>query len=258
NSTCNESITTLWGKLCQGRRFTRFVIGSGCGTTREITNHVVSSHPNSIPNTPCSIVSEEVQEFQTKSVVLLASSQESSIPQGKAQEINGGWSVWSEWSTCSNEILIQERTRTCTNPPPSATHLDCVGDAEESTSCQAQSSAPSYHNTDQGYSGNSISEQSATDARRCHIVCQNSNQGCIAWTWKANGMCFHYTDPGQLVSELGSTSGLGVSGCLQKDEQLLGDNLNFVRDIDLAEECQDICLGDNNCFFFTHDTRSRI
>jgi prepilin-type N-terminal cleavage/methylation domain-containing protein len=47
--------------------------------------------------------------------------------------INGGWSSWSSWGTCSGGT--QNRTRTCTNPAPANGGADCVGSNTEAQSC---------------------------------------------------------------------------------------------------------------------------
>ncbi|KAL4231142.1 Thrombospondin type 1 repeat-containing protein [Mactra antiquata] len=58
-----------------------------------------------------------------------------------APEVNGNWTVWQEWSECSEECgdrtVVGERTRIreCTNPPPSANGLRCVGDGTETEDC---------------------------------------------------------------------------------------------------------------------------
>lgn len=55
--------------------------------------------------------------------------------------INGGFSAWTEWSTCSQTcpgdkagyfLGVQTRSRSCTNPAPSATGSPCVGDSLQS------------------------------------------------------------------------------------------------------------------------------
>ncbi|MFZ2048726.1 MAG: hypothetical protein WAV25_00250 [Minisyncoccia bacterium] len=53
--------------------------------------------------------------------------------------VNGGWSAWSAWGTCSvsacGQTGTQTQTRTCTNPVPSGGGADCVGSATQSQSC---------------------------------------------------------------------------------------------------------------------------
>ena len=68
--------------------------------------------------------------------------------------VNGGWSDFGEWSECSVTCGggIKERTRTCTNPPPSNGGACCVGDNVEAKSCYTSSGnnlgARLSHNTD--------------------------------------------------------------------------------------------------------------
>ena len=53
-------------------------------------------------------------------------------------DVDGGWSTWSNWSRCddgsvnctSNSSLIL-RSRVCDNPPQSGAGVDCEGPATE-------------------------------------------------------------------------------------------------------------------------------
>jgi hypothetical protein len=51
--------------------------------------------------------------------------------------VDGGWTTWSSWGTCSLTCGggTQTRTRTCTNPAPANGGADCVGSATEAQSC---------------------------------------------------------------------------------------------------------------------------
>ncbi|XP_047678784.1 complement component C7 [Tachysurus fulvidraco] len=48
---------------------------------------------------------------------------------------DGGWSCWSEWSSCSN--ARRSRTRSCTRPPPQ-NGKECVGNTAETRSCDEE------------------------------------------------------------------------------------------------------------------------
>ncbi|XP_053375480.1 coadhesin-like [Mercenaria mercenaria] len=52
---------------------------------------------------------------------------------------DGGWSSWSDWSTCSATCLggLSKRTRLCNNPSPSTFGHDCIGNNEGSKICNA-------------------------------------------------------------------------------------------------------------------------
>ncbi|EDO40760.1 predicted protein [Nematostella vectensis] len=55
----------------------------------------------------------------------------------KPCEVNGGWSDYSSWSSCTKTCGggTQTRTRTCTNPKPAHGGKECVGDAKETRHC---------------------------------------------------------------------------------------------------------------------------
>ena len=51
--------------------------------------------------------------------------------------MNGGWSVYGPWSTCSVSCGTgqRNRTRVCDDPVPNHGGADCVGEATEIGSC---------------------------------------------------------------------------------------------------------------------------
>lgn len=51
--------------------------------------------------------------------------------------VDGGWSAWSEWGTCTVTCGngTEERTRTCDNPAPEYEGAECVGDEAETQVC---------------------------------------------------------------------------------------------------------------------------
>ena len=55
--------------------------------------------------------------------------------------VNGGWSAWSSYSSCSKECGggTKTRSRSCTNPAPSNGGAYCPGDATQTSSCNTQS-----------------------------------------------------------------------------------------------------------------------
>lgn len=72
--------------------------------------------------------------------------------------VNGGWSDWSGWNTCTSDssnvcgIGTQTRTRTCNNPTPSCGGAACIGSASDSQSCYPSgNSCSSYRTCLNGY-----------------------------------------------------------------------------------------------------------
>ena len=51
--------------------------------------------------------------------------------------VNGQWSEWGKYSTCSKSCGTgsETKTRTCTNPAPSAEGNPCLGSSSESRNC---------------------------------------------------------------------------------------------------------------------------
>lgn len=51
--------------------------------------------------------------------------------------VDGGFSDWTVWDTCSVTCSVgtQSRTRDCTNPAPAYGGADCTGDMVESQNC---------------------------------------------------------------------------------------------------------------------------
>ncbi|XP_059080288.1 uncharacterized protein LOC131878354 isoform X2 [Tigriopus californicus] len=54
--------------------------------------------------------------------------------------VNGEWSVWTDWGSCSVNCGsgVQNRSRECNNPAPQSGGTECQGDAEESQACELE------------------------------------------------------------------------------------------------------------------------
>ena len=55
--------------------------------------------------------------------------------------VNGGFGLWSAWTTCSKTCGTgaQSRSRTCTNPVPNDGGQNCTGDYTQAKSCKLTS-----------------------------------------------------------------------------------------------------------------------
>ncbi|XP_078378120.1 properdin-like [Oculina patagonica] len=94
--------------------------------------------------------------------------------------VDGGWSDWSAWGSCTVTCGggTQTRTRTCTNPPPSNGGLPCSGPATESQQCGTAS---------------------------CPFDCQGKANGnykdpnnCYGYISCSNGLAYHMPCPANL------------------------------------------------------------
>ena len=55
--------------------------------------------------------------------------------------VDGGFDLWSAWTTCSETCGTgtQSRSRTCTNPVPANLGQNCTGDFDQAKSCKLTS-----------------------------------------------------------------------------------------------------------------------
>ncbi|XP_019643716.1 PREDICTED: coadhesin-like [Branchiostoma belcheri] len=62
--------------------------------------------------------------------------------------VNGGWTIWGAWSSCSVTCGVgtETRDRTCTNPAPENGGAECDGAAQETRSCDTGLSCPGNSN----------------------------------------------------------------------------------------------------------------
>ena len=124
----------------------------------------------------------------------------------QACPVNGGWSDWSAWSSCSASCGggTQTRTRTCTNPSPSGGGATCSGPATETQSCNTQAC---QYNTNGPFASCGASCPSKSPAQVCDEVgwyrydqdsgslslaepCASTQQcTCLTNTWQSGSTC---------------------------------------------------------------------
>ena len=60
--------------------------------------------------------------------------------------VDGNWSDWNDWSECPVTCGggVQNRSRTCTNPPPAFGGNSCPGESDETRPCN-EKPCPGIH-----------------------------------------------------------------------------------------------------------------
>ena len=137
--------------------------------------------------------------------------------QGEAEEVrscnthpcpvDGGWTEFGAWSTCSATCGggSQSRQRTCTNPAPQNGGLDCQGEAEEVRSCNTQSCPPSMPVWPDDFVWTRSGLQHGYN---CLPIVENAEPE--GHTWTDNYFCSKLTksDPGMKWSMAGPIEGM--------------------------------------------------
>ena len=61
-------------------------------------------------------------------------------------DVNGGWSPWSQWTDCDTlcDGGLQTRERHCNNPSPSGRGQPCMGHSRETRTCNTHSCQGEY------------------------------------------------------------------------------------------------------------------
>ncbi|XP_053145733.1 complement component C7 [Hemicordylus capensis] len=63
-----------------------------------------------------------------------AACEQGNLLQDQPGVIDGGWSCWSSWSSCTGGR--KSRSRSCNNPPPNGGGRSCIGETVESRPCE--------------------------------------------------------------------------------------------------------------------------
>ncbi|XP_046546417.1 SCO-spondin-like, partial [Haliotis rubra] len=129
-ATCTDSLQEVQPKNCSfspcpvNGGFTQWTQWTtpSCGITCGSSNSVVRSRTRSCTNPA---PANGGQQCIGNTLETLSSQCTLSVP----CPVNGGLSLWTEWTNppCNSSCVIRTRTRSCSNPPPSNGGLNCVG-----------------------------------------------------------------------------------------------------------------------------------
>ncbi|XP_060592575.1 uncharacterized protein LOC132747263 isoform X3 [Ruditapes philippinarum] len=94
--------------------------------------------------------------------------------------VDGNWSDWGQWTTCSKLCGggTRSQTRTCTNPSPANGGLPCPGDSSQAEDCNTNACAGTGQTTSSqaGFSSETPVTQASVDKKRKE---DDSNMGAI-------------------------------------------------------------------------------
>ncbi|XP_074609303.1 uncharacterized protein LOC141863598 isoform X1 [Acropora palmata] len=92
-----------------------------CGNGSQTRRRTCTNPPPSAGGAACSGISSQSQSCNTR----------------QCPGIDGGWSQWGSWGSCTESCGTgrQTRMRSCSNPPPSGGGSDCQGISTESRPC---------------------------------------------------------------------------------------------------------------------------
>lgn len=116
---CFLKICPVDGKFSEWTKFSD--CDKPCGGGKQVRTRQCNNPPAVFGGKPCEGASREEQECNTH----------------VCPPIHGGFSAWSEYSSCSVTCGkgTWTRTRSCTNPAPSNGGKQCEGPASETTEC---------------------------------------------------------------------------------------------------------------------------
>lgn len=114
--------------------------------------------------------------------------------------VNGEWGAWDSWSACGAQCGkgLRWRLRRCDTPPPSASHLVCLGTPLQSRECEGDQCAIDEQYLELSASGTwsewgewtKCSEKCGAGVRRRKRTCIEKNKlNSLTWTTHCHGPC---------------------------------------------------------------------
>lgn len=94
--------------------------------------------------------------------------------------------------------------------------------------------------------------------KECHRSCQQEQSYCNMWTFDGVSSCHLFETPGELTPSMGQTSGPLVIGCLVKAMNYDGFDIEKIKNIEAAEDCQTLCQGLLTCSYFTYHVHRKV
>ncbi|XP_063688373.1 atrial natriuretic peptide-converting enzyme-like [Bolinopsis microptera] len=118
-------------------------------------------------------VSVQIDGIETHTIVPQGRANSIGLDNGETKKfcksVDGGWSDFGEWSVCSAECGggSQSRSKTCTNPSPANGGNECLGENDETSSCNTEACPEPDKVCPTGYSLCSDGQQCIQTTRVC-------------------------------------------------------------------------------------------
>ena len=100
-----------------------------------------TNNRNNTPSTKTITAGNKIKNFKHTRIAALPSNIASLVIRYFWLTVDGNWTQWSHWSTCSLSCGggRRSRNRSCTDPPPSNNGKPCAGEGSEHQPCNTQS-----------------------------------------------------------------------------------------------------------------------